>query len=118
MKLTLTLLIMMLWITAAEARICKSSGGGEYESYRLVDGRKCWFAGTRRPNKTELHWEQYGVAVRHKKPTPDVKPGAVRWPGISTPLLSLPDGPGSFNLRWSEEMDLLIGNPMEEYRER
>jgi hypothetical protein len=101
--------------------LCKSSGGSEYQSYRLIDGRKCWFAGRRRPDKAELHWEHVSdrTAVRHHpRPSPDVKPEIVRSPE-SAPLMGQPGDLGSsFSDRWSEMMDKLIGNQMEEYRER
>jgi hypothetical protein len=118
-SITTIVLITMLG-GAVDAKICKSTSGDGYKEYRLIDGRKCWFKG-KRPEKSELHWARdTGGAVRHPPSLPSVKPGAVRWPDF-TPPSGLPNGPGSkpsFDSTWEQMMDDLIGNPMEEYRER
>ena len=46
--------------------VCQpSKGGAHYWSWRLVEGRKCWFAG-RHVDKSQLMWSQPEVVIARK----------------------------------------------------
>ena len=51
------LMLIMMTSTSALAIECRSSKGGDgYWSWRLIDGKKCWYAGQRMIDKSKLYW--------------------------------------------------------------
>ena len=52
------LLVMALMLPlAAEAATCSpTQGGGGHWSWRLIDGKKCWYRGKTGVSKSSLHW--------------------------------------------------------------
>jgi hypothetical protein len=52
------LIVVLLCPRAASAAvICHSRKGDDSGwSWRLIDGRKCWYRGRHRLHKTQLHW--------------------------------------------------------------
>jgi hypothetical protein len=67
---------IMLVVPAAEALECKSQKPkGVYASYRLIDGRKCWYAGKHQIAKSKLHWHVRVARVsRLAKAPKQIKP--------------------------------------------
>ncbi len=52
------LLIFVCWSEAADALACKSSPSRDtYHQYRIVDGKKCWYAGREKLEKSALAWK-------------------------------------------------------------
>lgn len=56
--LMLAVVAIIASIDVAEAVTCasKSQRDGAHWSYRIVDGRQCWYRGRKRLDKDELHW--------------------------------------------------------------
>jgi hypothetical protein len=54
----LLLLLLLLATPAAAAVTCKSSPGHHrsHWAYRVVDGKRCWYAGPRGLSRSRLHW--------------------------------------------------------------
>ena len=66
-------------VTSAHAVECLAQAGsarGGYWSYRLVDGRKCWYEGKRKLSKTELHWGNEAAPAQAATPASAPKPKA------------------------------------------
>lgn len=61
-RILLTLALFVCWSDAAAATIaCRSSPGtDDYYQYRLIDGRKCWFRGHTKLEKSALAWKSIG----------------------------------------------------------
>ena len=54
----IAVLIFVCWSEAAAAIACRSSPGSDaYYQYRLIDGRKCWFRGHTKLEKSALAWK-------------------------------------------------------------
>jgi len=57
MRFAVAMLLLLITATVAAAIDCRSSrGGGGYQSWRYVDGRKCWYVGRPGMPKSRLHW--------------------------------------------------------------
>ena len=92
--------LMLLAVTAmvatsaepAAAIQCQARKGGDgYWSWRLVDRRKCWYVGSRRIDKSLLHWTtaQAQERLMRERPSPSrVQPPADSeppWPPLEQP---------------------------------
>src|SRR5262245_55250797 len=57
-KLVTTMMLLALTTSAAaiECRTSKPVGAQEWWSYRIVDGRRCWYAGKPGMSKAQLQW--------------------------------------------------------------
>ena len=69
---------------AAATITCQSSAPrGVAASYRIIDGRKCWYAGRHRVAKSQLAWRRAARAAQLKlKPmVPDSEIGAIEITG-------------------------------------
>ncbi len=50
--------LFVLWSDAAVALACRSAPGtDDYYQYRLIDGRKCWYRGHEKLEKSALAWK-------------------------------------------------------------
>ncbi len=58
--LVVVLLLLLLPSAAAQARACRDGAqrGDGYWQYRIVDGRRCWYRGRHRLDKSALHWRE------------------------------------------------------------
>jgi len=56
MKLVTTVMLLALMTSATAIECLTSKPAGEWWSYRIVDGRHCWYAGKPRTSKAKLHW--------------------------------------------------------------
>ena len=57
-RIVLTMYLMLTLIGDAKAIECKTSrpGANSYWSWRLIDGRQCWYKSMGRMDKSLLHW--------------------------------------------------------------
>jgi hypothetical protein len=70
-KTILALFMLACVVTAAEAIECKSAAiPGTYSQWRIIEGKRCWYAGKTKRAKSELHWSRGHQDVRaaHKRP--------------------------------------------------
>ena len=84
----------------AEARQCSSERPADarsHWSYRIIDGRKCWYEGKPMLSKSRLHWTRPQTAQADAERTP---------PATSQTFLdaqaSVPEHSDSFEARWRE----------------
>jgi len=66
MRLATALVLVLATAQAALAAECRVGKGGHhlYWSWRLVDGRKCWYAGPPGVSKLALHWPRARAEAR------------------------------------------------------
>lgn len=49
--------LLLATTSGAQAIECRpGKGDGSYWQWRLIDGKRCWYPGRRRVNKSALHW--------------------------------------------------------------
>jgi hypothetical protein len=85
----------------AQAKQCKTerpSNARSYWSYRLIDGRKCWYEGKPMLSKSSLHWQPARTAKADDPEREPILP-ASRYNFLDAQA-SLPDDPDSFEGRW------------------
>jgi hypothetical protein len=64
--LPLGIIILLIGMQAAEATQCSAaepSNQKKHWSYRLIDGRKCWYEGENNFPKALLQWSEQGSAL-------------------------------------------------------
>jgi hypothetical protein len=86
---------------ATECSVARPSSAQEYWSWRLIDGRKCWYAGKTMISKSLLQWPAK-ASVQAKADTAPV-PVTVATEKRSDPLdaqARLLDYANSFEARW------------------
>jgi hypothetical protein len=86
---------------AAQAKQCRTerpANARSYWSYRLIDGRKCWYEGKPMLSKSLLHWAPVRTV---KKDVPKREPvlPADRYNFLDAQA-SVPDDFDSFEARW------------------
>ncbi len=65
--------------TPALAKQCSTerpSNAQTYWSYRLIDGRKCWYEGKPMLSKSLLHWPAAQTAQKNPRREPDAQPAS------------------------------------------
>jgi len=89
-------------VIAARADVClpakPSNQRGQYYSWRVIDGRTCWYAGRPGRSKSQLHW-----AVISTPDRPSVNPVEI----VRATAVALPsnDLDGTFHREWSNTMN-------------
>lgn len=74
---------------------CQARAGGSGWSWRLIDGKRCWYKGTRRIDKKKLSWNS------SVKPKPRVRPFISESAPVDEPVVPLRlDEPMTFEERW------------------
>jgi hypothetical protein len=66
--------------TPAQAKQChtaRPSDAQAYWSYRLIDGRKCWYEGRPGFSKSLLHWPAEQTEKKNSRQEPDARPAGV-----------------------------------------
>jgi hypothetical protein len=90
--------------TEARAMDCAEAiqpGINPHWTYRLIDGKKCWYPGQDLIARSELHWPQASDAMAEAH---DVDlPFSTETP--QTTQAPAPGGPASFNNRWQALFD-------------
>jgi hypothetical protein len=98
----------LLGMPAAEAKLCSAAGEPlnpkQHWSYRLIDGRKCWYEGDNNFPKALLQWPEQTRALSafgRAEPSPEEElsppvPQAARAPAEPNNQLD----PESFEARW------------------
>ncbi|XIA63214.1 hypothetical protein ACFIOY_28945 [Bradyrhizobium sp. TZ2] len=69
-----------------------------YWSYRLIDGRKCWYEGKPLLSKSLLHWPPARTARADPGREPNVLPA--NYYNLLDAQASIPDDPDAFEARW------------------
>jgi len=84
----------------AQAKQCKTErpSNASYWSYRLIDGRNCWYAGKPMLSKSLLHWQPSRTAKADDPEREPILP-AGRYNFLDAQA-SIPDDPDSFEARW------------------
>lgn len=86
----------------AQARQCSAerpSTARSYWSYRLIDGRKCWYEGKPMLSKSLLHWPSARTKQAERaEREPSVLPAAGY--NFLDAQASMPDNSDSFEARW------------------
>jgi hypothetical protein len=79
-------MLLLAGIQTADAKQCRatmpSSPQGHW-TYRLIDGRKCWYEGQSKISKASLQWPAPGQ-TRSARPRPDDKRLAAEAPTVSS----------------------------------
>jgi hypothetical protein len=78
--------ILLLLCVEAQAEACRASRGavqpsGAYWSWRLIDGRRCWYVGKPNKPKTQLHWQADPPPAKTRQVT-HIVPAPVRAPDV------------------------------------
>jgi hypothetical protein len=98
-------------VVPAEARQCSTErppNARSYWSYRLIDGRKCWYEGQPMLPKSLLHWP---TAQTEQADDPEREPSilpADRYNSLDAQA-SMPDNSDSFDARWRRRFLEAIG---------
>jgi hypothetical protein len=107
--LTITF-VLSVTIPAASAIECQTevpSGASEYWSWRIIDGKKCWYPGRPGMSKANLLWPKTGGPTTGQSRTPE----AIEQNGFRNSLpdvtpqppqseVSRPKGETTFKERW------------------
>jgi len=94
--------LVPIGVPTAQAKDCSAarpSDAREYWSWRLIDGRKCWYAGKAMIPKSLLQWP----AEAPEQAKADAAPGSVDPEKRGDPMdaqAQLLDGDNSFESRW------------------
>ena len=86
---------------AMDCSAARPSSAQGYWSWRLIDGRKCWYAGKTMVSKSLLQWPAKGAVQAKADPTP--APATAATEKRSDPLdaqARLLDYANSFEARW------------------
>ncbi len=94
----------------AQAKQCSSerpANAGSYWSYRLIDGRKCWYEGKPMLSKSLLQW---GPAKTARADNPEREPilPASQYNFLDAQA-SMPDDSESFEARWPRRLFEAVG---------
>jgi hypothetical protein len=76
-----------------------SGPNGQWWSYRIIDGRKCWYAGKPMLSKASLEWPKEASA----KPRSAGVGGVATKPGDALDEVALKD-PDTFEARWRDRI--------------
>ena len=58
-------------VPAAAVFVCQPSKGGDgHWSWRIIDGKRCWYPGKRSVKKSDLQWSRPKVAAVDPRPLP------------------------------------------------
>jgi hypothetical protein len=93
--------------SAFECRTEVPSGAAQYWSWRIIDGRKCWYPGRPGMSKANLHWPKAGEPTTGQSRAPE----AIAPNGFQNSLpdvapqphqseVSRPNGETTFKERW------------------
>ena len=94
--------VIAIGAPTAEATQCRAAPPPILEThwtYRIIDGRKCWYEGRHMISKSLLHWP----AQPQLLPVSDREPARVLRATRENPMASqarVPDDPDSFEARW------------------
>src|SRR6266850_6931544 len=96
-------------VVPAQANQCSTERpphARSYWSYRLIDGRKCWYEGKAMISKSLLHWPpqalaaQQAPAAQAKADEVPIKILTVKPNNLLDAQASIPNDPEAFEARW------------------
>jgi hypothetical protein len=86
------IILAMLVSTPAQAVECLASPPGKSYSWRIIDGKRCFYVGRHRLEKIRLHWPTYETTTRPRRAPPQqaqapeedltVQPQSEVWPKL------------------------------------
>ncbi len=88
-------------VMPAQAKQCsteRAPNARSYWSYRLIDGRKCWYEGTPMLSKSMLHWRPARTAQAHPARELNVLPE--NYYNLLDAQASIPGDSDAFEARW------------------
>jgi hypothetical protein len=94
----------------AQAKQCKTerpSNARSYWSYRLIDGRKCWYEGKPMLSKSLLHWRPAKAARADDREREPILPASQY--NFLDAQASAPDDFDSFEARWRRSFLEAVG---------
>jgi len=101
---------LVLSTTPAQAKQCSSerqANARSHWSYRLIDGRKCWYEGKPLLAKSSLHWP----LARARQATGDREPVLPEnYYNLLDAQASIPDNSEGFEARWRSRFLEAIDN--------
>ena len=92
--------VVFLSTTPGEAKQCSSERPANVRShwsYRLIDGRKCWYEGKPLLAKSSLHWPLARARQTHKDREPVLRENDYN---LLDAQASIPDSPEGFEAQW------------------
>src|SRR3984893_17013711 len=108
-------IVLLIGMQAAEAKQCSealpSKPQGHW-SYRLIDGRKCWYEGENNFPKSLLQWPEQTSALSafdKAEPSPEERPSPAVMQTVSPPAEPNNQLPESFEARW-RALDMTLRN--------
>src|SRR6201987_4900453 len=90
--------VVAVTVQAKQCKTERPSNARSYWSYRLIDGRKCWYEGKPMLSKSLLHWPPARTAKADNAGREPILPAA-RYNYLDAQA-SMPDDSDSFDARW------------------
>ncbi len=81
-RYTLAVVVAVVWLTSEAAAIecaAEAQSRTAYWSWRIIDGKQCWYAGRPGMSKANLHWRTATVGQRGPAEPDRALAAAVEW---------------------------------------
>ncbi len=81
-RYTLAVMVAVVWLTSEAAAIecaAEAQSRTAYWSWRIIDGKQCWYAGRPGMSKANLHWRTATVGQRGPAEPDRALAAAVEW---------------------------------------
>jgi|SRR5215471_21278358 len=116
LALVLAILVMIVAIYqhayGAELALCKAEPIGKYYwSWRLIDGRRCYYVGRADKPKSELHWGVTPVGTTAPSEAGQPKDGTTVAPAVLEAAPAPMRTYGAFDRAWQRTMEDLYAAP-------
>jgi hypothetical protein len=97
-------------IATAEAKqTCSATAGaGSYWSWRLIDGRKCWYEGKPMLSKAQLEWPAEAARAPARTEEADAEPPSLRTEQRGDPMdaqAKMQNEPTTFEALWRSRIE-------------
>ena len=81
-RYTLAVMVAVVWLTSEAAAIecaAEAQSRTAYWSWRIIDGKRCWYPGRPGMSKANLHWRTATVGQRGPAEPDSALAAAVEW---------------------------------------
>ena len=81
-RYTLAVMVVVVWATSEAAAIecaAEAQSRTAYWSWRIIDGKRCWYPGRPGMSKANLHWRTATVGQRGPAEPDSALAAAVEW---------------------------------------
>jgi hypothetical protein len=81
-RYTLAVVVAVVWLTSEAAAIecaAEAQSRTAYWSWRIIDGKRCWYPGRPGMSKANLHWRTATVGQRGPAEPDSALAAAVEW---------------------------------------